>query len=707
MKNLFKKLLACCLAVCMVLTLCVGAITVGAEAPTGTVTAGTAKITDADAKAVVPVTTYAAGGIAAAEINVAVPENLTISGLELVTTDTKVEVTFASAADPSGAPELLDSKVATSDVAPNVIDGVFTYIIHLPANTVTTAEVTVNITFAGEYAVGTIAVDVVDAEACFDAKSDLIDLTITDGSIEVTAAHECVAGEPVIEKNVDPTCTETGSYEEVVYCTGCGEEMSRETKTVDALGHAWGEGEVTTAPDCENAGVRTFTCANDPAHTKTEAIDPKGHTAAAETVKKDEVAATCTTDGSYRNVVVCAVCGAEISSETIPVKALGHAYGTPVDNGDGTHTATCANNCGIDLTENCSYTNLVCECGAEKAQNSALSAALYSTAMTVGEKFGIYRCFWLEKITNIDFDDFEIVVSKKALDGTNYLYTDEPATFVFDETNAESKSNVSRKLFYYNYNQVSLYELGVDVTYTLYLYKDGEKVEYYSFEPVTFVSIAKDHYDKYIPTVATDASLKQVKMGATLLNVAASAQNYFKKGRPESPLNTFEDPLKGIDQQYIADYSTLTALESPTQDPKFKLMGLQILATPSFRYYYFNKDSKTPAELTLSASYQSLNTNLGEDGFVPKTLKGDNLPGTDGDKGASNGLYYFTFDQIALYDGNKAITLTATDATGTYTFVTSLDTFLVNNISVSGETGDVYRAIASLSACSRIYFPNY
>ena len=39
------------------------------------------------------------------------------------------------------------------------------------------------------------------------------------------------------ENVVEATCTEDGSYDSVVYCSVCGEEISRDTVTVPALGH--------------------------------------------------------------------------------------------------------------------------------------------------------------------------------------------------------------------------------------------------------------------------------------------------------------------------------------------------------------------------------------------------------------------------------------------------------------------------------------
>ena len=90
-------------------------------------------------------------------------------------------------------------------------------------------------------------------------------------------------GEPVRENEVPATCKEAGSYDEVVYCTDCGTELSRVKKTTDKLDHTPGE-----------------------------------------VVKENEVAPTCTEKGSYDDVVYCTDCGDEISRVTVTVDALGH-----------------------------------------------------------------------------------------------------------------------------------------------------------------------------------------------------------------------------------------------------------------------------------------------------------------------------------------------------------------------------------------------
>jgi len=170
------------------------------------------------------------------------------------------------------------------------------------------------------------------------------------------------AGESVVENEVAATCTEDGSYESVVYCSVCGVEISRETVTVDALGHDYKVKEIVpptctksgytvyecsrcgktykddpvepehqfdegtvTAPTCTELGYTTYTCLKCGFEYVDEAswVPALGHTAG-EAVVENEVAATCTEDGSYESVVYCTVCGVEISRETITVPALPH-----------------------------------------------------------------------------------------------------------------------------------------------------------------------------------------------------------------------------------------------------------------------------------------------------------------------------------------------------------------------------------------------
>ncbi len=93
--------------------------------------------------------------------------------------------------------------------------------------------------------------------------------------------------------------------------------------------HVWDNGTVTTPPTCTQPGVKTYICKLNLNHTKTEEIPATGHIPA-ETVRENEVVATCTEDGSYEEVVYCSVCQAEISREAKTIPAAGHTQAVAV-----------------------------------------------------------------------------------------------------------------------------------------------------------------------------------------------------------------------------------------------------------------------------------------------------------------------------------------------------------------------------------------
>ena len=128
-------------------------------------------------------------------------------------------------------------------------------------------------------------------------------------------AKPCDHKNTEIRNAKDATCTKDG-YTGDTYCKDCGKKIGTGT-AIPAKDHSWNEGKITTAPTCENVGVKTYTCTVCNA-TKTEAIDATGHTP----VEVAEQPATCTEAGHTAGVK-CSVCGATISGiEVIP--ATGH-----------------------------------------------------------------------------------------------------------------------------------------------------------------------------------------------------------------------------------------------------------------------------------------------------------------------------------------------------------------------------------------------
>ena len=98
------------------------------------------------------------------------------------------------------------------------------------------------------------------------------------------------------------------------------------TEIADQAEHRWNEGEVTTPATCTTPGEKTFTCTACSA-TKTEVIHATGHTPGA-AVCENKVAATCTTAGSYDEVVYCTACGNEVSRTQKTIDKLAHDYDT-------------------------------------------------------------------------------------------------------------------------------------------------------------------------------------------------------------------------------------------------------------------------------------------------------------------------------------------------------------------------------------------
>ncbi len=183
-------------------------------------------------------------------------------------------------------------------------------------------------------------------------------------------------GDVVVENNVLPDCENKGSYENVVYCTVCGEELSRTTVTVDALGHKGGEivVENNVAPDCENDGsydnVVYCTVCGEELSRGTVTVDALGHKGG-EIVVENNVDPDCENKGSYENVVYCTVCGEELSRTTVTVDALGHKGGV----------AKVENNVAPDCENAGSYENVVCctVCGEELSRETVTVDALGHT----------------------------------------------------------------------------------------------------------------------------------------------------------------------------------------------------------------------------------------------------------------------------------------------------------------------------------------
>ncbi len=173
----------------------------------------------------------------------------------------------------------------------------------------------------------------------------------------VTVSH--VSGDATHENEVAPTCVDAGGYDEVVYCSYCGEELSREHVDVPALGHdlvhhdtkaatcteiGWEAYDACSRCDystyveipalghdlhhhdakeatCTEVGWEEYdACSRCDYSTYTE-LPALGHIPG-EPVCENEVPPSYTTEGSYDEVVYCARCGVEIERHTYKIDRL-------------------------------------------------------------------------------------------------------------------------------------------------------------------------------------------------------------------------------------------------------------------------------------------------------------------------------------------------------------------------------------------------
>ena len=123
-------------------------------------------------------------------------------------------------------------------------------------------------------------------------KCSVCDEILLEQQIIPMTAHTETPGDAVVENLVEATCKTTGSYDEVVYCADCHEELSRITHVINKT-------------DSHIAGTA---------------------------VVENKVDSTCKEEGSYDEVVYCSICDHEMSRTTmsIPVKTE-HTPGLAVE----------------------------------------------------------------------------------------------------------------------------------------------------------------------------------------------------------------------------------------------------------------------------------------------------------------------------------------------------------------------------------------
>lgn len=304
MKKIFKKSLALTLALCCCLSAMLCCFTVNAENQPSVVISSVEAAPGSQVDVEVAFTDLTKGVCAMLD-TVQFPDGFVINSVANQDADSPLQFQLM---DPeNGGNVLVDGGTVK-----------FVEFVNFPEEiTIDSLTIVINVTVPEEAGTYDITMDV-DAASY---EEELTDVAITNGQVTVAQAHEhsyteeitteptctqpgvktftcdCgdsyteaipatghVGAEAVVENQVSSTCAVKGHYDEVVYCSVCGEELSRETFEMD-LADEHGE-----------TAVRT----------------------------ENNVPASCTEPGSYDKVTYCTVCDTVLSRETVPVDALGH-----------------------------------------------------------------------------------------------------------------------------------------------------------------------------------------------------------------------------------------------------------------------------------------------------------------------------------------------------------------------------------------------
>ena len=113
----------------------------------------------------------------------------------------------------------------------------------------------------------------------------------------------------------EATCEKAG-YTGDTYCLKCEKKISTGTE-IAKKPHTWNAGKVTTAPQCEKEGVKTYICTKCGA-TKTEAVEATGHQ---HTEIRNAKEAECETTG-YTGDTYCTDCNKKLKLPTLKMGSV-------------------------------------------------------------------------------------------------------------------------------------------------------------------------------------------------------------------------------------------------------------------------------------------------------------------------------------------------------------------------------------------------
>ncbi|GEM_PF-5706932 len=479
------------------------------------------------------------------------------------------------------------------------------------------------------------------------------------------AAHTPAAA--VKENEVAATCTTAGSYDSVVYCSVCEEEISRETVNVPATGHK-----------------------------------------PAAAVEENRVEATCGVDGHYDSVVYCSVCHTQISRDTVVIPATGnHTWGEWTTDADG-HSRTCSVCNAVDSGAH--NGNPCTVCGYEEATGPVESVLDENILTTLAPQISITETininFRVAKATttqNANYASVKMVITATKY-ANNMLYSAEPV--YADFWSVSGKNNAA------TYYDVATYELDLPIyAYVACYNENGDEIAHSNTFTAYPSELLKGLYTATPTTALQEATNRLV---TDTLNLGTAAQSYFaSQVAGDTDLKSATAMNEGWDQTYATaeltglnnvsnfDWNPESAVTSSTNNIT---TAADISGAPAISYAIL-KATATGAnpldysKLTMEISYDTLYANDSNAGTISDTIEG-----SEWNSYAVGKNLRYSFKKAAMYDSDKTVTAVVTyDGTRVCTVTYSMDSY-ISAYKDNASVGGIVTAIGKFTATARNYF---
>ena len=296
------------------------------------------------------------------------------------------------------------------------------------------------------------------------------------------------------------------------------------------------------------------------------------------------------------------------------------------------------------------------------------------------------------------YANYDLVISRKKAfyisASAGYGLT-EVTDFVYNKADAYMITDDGRGVFLYN--ELGMYELGIDFDIKVKCYDESGKCVAYSKTETT--NIGRLAYGLYSPA---NASAKNKNIAIDIAKLGDKAQAYMVNGI-DCALATIASPLsyfpEGATEGAVFDESKLNTTNISTNDVSGVTVAptVNLSSNPALRFLVTGVGAYEVNSLRLAIEY----TNAKNGSDCGLEIAGTELS-TVGS--GTNTRYYTLFNKIALYDSNVPVKATIySGETKLASVEYSIEAYVKANQN-HARMGDVLKAVANLGTSARAYF---